>query len=344
MRYKNFVYVLYCMFGIAASIFIQGCSKDDDEIPDKNKIVVPFALNANQKDLLLASFNNSSYTVNRVLILPFKKNNEAATNDDANFIPDFGAAKQFNVNTFPAYATIMLNLTQNTSYKVLVVGYNRNDYDFSNPTATGTRFSINSISNPISLENIQLSLTSPVVVPEFFVCTCSATLNNVPVGNVFLAQRGIKLSGGMKRLVSGLSLEITNIPAFVDSVTLVAERLVTAVKAKDATPTAWQIAGDSGNKTLGKQAPINHVVSFKNYLLPTFDAHKTKLFLDVHYGRFTERYTVKVPDVAGVSSANSITFMPNQAVEINGNYSHINLGFTISGTINLDDNSWDGIH
>ncbi len=344
MRYKNYTYIIICcLLGGLSVFFMQGCSKDENESPDKNSVAIPFNLNANQKDLLLSSsFDNSSHTVNRILILPFKKTSETATNDDINFVPDFTAAKQFDVSTFPTNAT-MLNLTQGISYKVMVIGYNRNDYNQSNPTATGSRFSIGSINNPIQLDNLHLNPTSPVSIPEFFSCVCNAQTNGSSLGAIFVAQDGIKLTGNLTRIISGLSLEVTNIPAFVDSVTLVAEQLVTAIKARDGVPTAWQTVGDAGNKILGKLVPTNNTVNFNTYLLPTFDARKTKLFLDVHYGSFTERYMVKIPDLADVSVSNSIIFLPNQAVNITGDYAKINIGFTITGTINLDDDAWDGI-
>ena len=52
---------------------------------------------------------------------------------------------------------------------------------------------------------------------------------------------------------------------------------------------------------------------------------------------------MKIPDNAGVVSANRITFDSNHWVKITGDYSAINLGFTLAGNINLDDNAWDGI-
>lgn len=325
-----------------SNILLQACSKEEIKIQNKNEVAVPFEINNSPESLFSILFESNSYTVNRILLLPFRKSNEAVTNEDINFIPDFSEAKQFDINSFPAYAT-MLNLTAGYSYKVMVIGYNRNDYNFANPATTGTRFAINSISSPTQLDNIQLSLASPVSTPEFFVCTCDASVNNVSLGNIFIPQQNLKLSGSLKRIVSGLSLEIINIPDFVDSISLVAEQLVTAVKVKDATATVWQTAGDTGNKILGIQTPSDNKVSFGINLLPSFDAHKAKLFLDIHYGQFTDRYTVKVNDVAGVSSSNSIIFLPNQVVNITGDYSNIDIGFTISGSINLDDDSWDGL-
>lgn len=90
--------------------------------------------------------------------------------------------------------------------------------------------------------------------------------------------------------------------------------------------------------------PVSGSVSFNLYMLPTTTTRNTLLYLDVAYGTgFKERYTVKIPDQTGVVSGNRITFDSNHWVKITGNYSSINLGFTLSGDINLDDNAWDDI-
>ena len=83
---------------------------------------------------------------------------------------------------------------------------------------------------------------------------------------------------------------------------------------------------------------------FYNGFLRLLATRNTLLYLDVAYGTgFKERYTVKIPDQTGVVSGNRITFDSNHWVKITGDYSSINLGFTLSGNINLDDNAWDGI-
>lgn len=79
------------------------------------------------------------------------------------------------------------------------------------------------------------------------------------------------------------------------------------------------------------------------FMLPTLDARKTLLYLDVIYAGITEQYTVKIADVANVVSGNRIILSPNHWVRIDGDYNKINLGFTLSNNINLDDNAWDGI-
>lgn len=73
---------------------------------------------------------DAALSVNRILILPFRKTDEASSNDAANFIPEYSAARQLDVNSFPAVVT-MLTLSAASTYQLLVIGYNRSDYDFT---------------------------------------------------------------------------------------------------------------------------------------------------------------------------------------------------------------------
>ena len=63
----------------------------------------------------------------------------------------------------------------------------------------------------------------------------------------------------------------------------------------------------------------------------------------MEYDSTTETYTINVPD-SEVSQSNSIILLPNGTVNITGSYSLINIGFEISRTIDLDDDSWDGVN
>lgn len=184
---------------------------------------------------------------------------------------------------------------------------------------------------------------NPTVVPEFFSCFGNGYRGATLVGPIFKPSQINYVTGTLKRLVIGFTLEVTNVPAYVNSMTLIAEQLVTATRATDGTALTWQTAGDGGTKTLATQAPVSGKVSFNQFLLAIPDSRKTLFYLDVSYGIFTERYTVKLPDTPGVVSGNRIIFTPNHWVKVTGNYANINIGFTLAGNINLDDNAWDGL-
>ena len=52
---------------------------------------------------------------------------------------------------------------------------------------------------------------------------------------------------------------------------------------------------------------------------------------------------MQITNEPNVVSGNRITFSPNHWVKITGNFTNSGLVFILSGTINLDDNAWDGI-
>lgn len=328
---------------LLGTLFLGGCSADEDlpVIPTENTVPVRFEIKSENLAFTRAP-GDATLSVNRILILPFVKTNEGLDNSAGNFTPVYSAAKQLNVPSFPAVAT-MLNLIPTSTYQVAVIGYSQSDYDFSNQASPSRRFDIGSAPMPATLANLYVQPVSPVIVPEFFSCFGNAYSGGVLQGTAFKPGQINYVQGVLARIVSGLSLNITGIPGYVSSVTLVAERLATASKVTDGTPLLGQTAGDAGLKTFETQLPVLGAVSFRKFVLPTLDARNTLLYLDVKYGTVTERYTVKVPDMVGVSVTNRITFTPNHWVQISGTYASINLGFTISDNINLDDDAWDGL-
>ncbi len=324
------------------SLWLGGCSTDDIPIDQEvERISVPLTITEEGLSITRA-VGDATPSVNRVLILPFKKTNEALANDPVNFVPDYIAAKQIDVNTFPLN-TAMFRLSVGSTYQLMMIGYNRNEYDFADPGNSSRRFDIGLSGRPGSLADMNLKLVSAVNIPELFSCMGNGYNQSALVGGMFRPEQINNIKGVLNRISSGLTLNISNIPAYVTSVQLSAEQLVTAVKATDGTPVQWQTAGDSGIKVLGTMTPVSGRVTFSTFMLPTLDTRKTLLFLDVTYAAITERYTVKIADTAGVITGNRIIFSPNHWIRIDGDYSRINIGFTLSYNINLDDNAWDGI-
>jgi len=334
-----------CLLWIVGIFFLTGCYQEEELIPMRGKsILVPVEINS-ISIMRTKSIENEPYTVNRILLLPFKKINESLIgNDDSNFSPEYAAARQVDINSNVS-GVEMLNLTENATYKVLVIGYNRNDYDFSDPQNVYHRFSIASTDTPALLTNMYLHSESAVSVPEFFIATCFPYDDTDMSSGYFKPIETERLKATLTRLVSGLNVVISNIPDNVTSVSLVAEKLVNGIRIKDLTATTVRTLTDADElKTFSIQAPVSGQVSFNHYLLPTFDTYNTKLYLDVTIGSLTERYEVKLPDVSGISSANSLSFLPNEVIKISGSYLRIQSGFEINYSINLDDNSWDGVH
>lgn len=339
----NVIRTLCFLTVLLGTLFLGGCSADEEipAVPSENTVPVRFEIKSENLAFTRAP-GDPGLSVNRILILPFVKTNESLSNSAGNFTPVYSAARQLNVPSFPAVAT-MLNLLPASTYQIAVIGYSQSDYDFANQASPSRRFDIGSVATPTTLANLYLKPVSPVSVPEFFSCLGNAYSGGVLQGTTFKPGQINYVTGNLARIVSGLSLNLTGIPGYVSSVTLVAERLATASKATDGTPLSGQTAGDAGLKTVETQVPVAGAVNFKKFVLPTMESFNTWLYLDVKYGTVTERYTVKVNDVEGVSDSNRIIFTPNHWVKITGTYTAINFGFTISDNINLDDGAWDGL-
>lgn len=324
-------------------LIMSACAKTDDNVPapGDHKVTVELDLNSTVPLQSRAIGDNTS-TVNRLLILPFQKVNESDPDVETSFQPNYDLAAQVDVSSFPL-TSARLELLSTYSYRVLVIGYNQNDFNYRAPTSSN-KFTIGSSTSPANLSNFYLYPKSAAQVPEFFSVVCTATDNGTNIGSTFKPSPSVKLSGNLTRKVSAISVTITNVPPLVSSVTLVADHLTQNIKATDGTPLLWQTAYDPTNKLSTKTVPLNGTVVLEAYLLPVTETRKTPLYLDINVGGLIQRYTIKVNDVSGVSSGNQIYFPMNYVVNISGNYSLIDFGFTVTGYINLDDNAWDGIH
>lgn len=327
---------------ILVAILLSACSQDEaiGVVPTDT---IPVELNISYNEVFTRAPGDAALSVNRILIIPFRKTDEGLADDAVNFVPVYSSAKQIDIASFPTVAT-MLALSSASTYRIMIIGYNRNDYDFADPNKTSRRFSIGSATTPITLANFHLQPMDATKVPEFFTCIGEGYMKTQLIGSSFKPEQINNIKGTLKRIVSGFTLEISNIPDFVTSISLSAEQLVTATRATDGVPTLWQIPGDANVKTFGSRTPLAGKVNFNQYILSTLDARKTLFYLDVTYGTFTEQYTMKIADETNVISGNRIILTPNHWVKITGNYSLINLGFILTGNINLDDDAWDGIH
>ncbi len=330
--------LLFCLYALV----LAGCSQDEDHVKtDTQTVSIPVEINSSQINLL-KSIEEQPYTVNRVLILAYKKVDESiATNEDSNFKLEASLTKQIDIDFLFSH-TAMLDFEAGSTYKVIVVGFNRNDTDLYDPSVP-SRFEIG-VSNA-TLATEEILVKRPADVPEFFTGVCQSYNRDTPVGEYFKPEQIRSLEATITRLSSGLNMEITNIPDSISSMTLIADTLVQNIHpvsyaaAKVCTP-----AEADNLRTFSTQVPDAGSVSFNHFLLPSFDTNKTKFYLDVQSTNLKKRFLVRVPDVAGVSSDNSIIFMPNEVVKISGDYSKIDFGFAIDmDNINLDDNAWDGL-
>lgn len=323
---------------IASILLMAGCSQGDDKeiiVPERD-VTVQLEIGY-ESGLNTRALEDGTQNVNRITVLFFQKINEAGSNtDNTNFTLQSGYTLQQDINAFPAQ--VSNTIATGHTYKVFIVGYNQTDYN----NGVG-RFGFVSPAGGQTLDKYDLFLNSAISVPQFFTANCSATQGSTDLGAAFSPTTSdpVKLKGVLKRAVSGVSVSITGIPAYVQSMSLRAGNIVTAMKIIDGNST--QLATAGANKTLAILTPVSGNILFENLLLPVWNGNTTPLYLDVKYGSTTETYQIKVQN-SSISTGNNITFTPNTIVKITGTYNNINLGFVISDNINLDDNSWDGLH
>ncbi len=334
--------ILSFFWSFLAVLIFGRCTADEIavESPREKDSEIPLSIQIGQPQTRVPG--DTLFSVNRLLLLPFRQSNPGAGEAPSNYVPLYDKVKQVDASFFPV-TTQTLALPSADRYQLLVIGYNRTDYDFTYPTNAFRRFSIGSTSSSPTLDNVYLQPVDPTDVPEFFVCIAEGYKNTTYIGPRFSPPQINHMTGTLKRIVGGFTLQISGIPSSVGSISLTAEQLVTAIRASDGTPLTWQTPGDSGKKLFGNQAPSSGRVTFNTYLLATPGDRKTLFYLDVATGASTERFTMKVTDTPEVASANRIIFSPNHWVNITGNYTDIKPGFFISGSINLDDNAWDGL-
>lgn len=328
-----------------ALVFLFACSQPEAKSgQEEDMAFIHLSVHELLQSRAAGDVGTATDSVNRIFVLPFQKLNPALPDNQAdNFVPAWNFARQLDVSSFPVQSLI-LKLPKSFVYKVVIIGYKQADYDFYNPSAASNRIVLTTQPQPTTLANFQFAPKVPESVPELFVCYCTASAGSNVIGPVFTPRDGqdITLSGQLKRFVSGLGVYLTDIPGFVKSVTLVAGGMVKAIRLNDSIPVSAQTPGDGANRIIGKLIPAGGNVRFNVFLLPTLATYQSLFYLDIEYDSITERYQIIVPD-SPVSQASHIILLPNGAVTITGSYSKINFGFEIAGSINLDDDKWDGI-
>jgi len=304
------------------------CS-DSEELIYKPDIDIDFYIGLSDTGV---DVSGVSYNIDRALIIPFRKTGEGV--DDTNFIPDYSYVTHKTIAQ-GGVADVKLHLMAGAIYKVLVVGYKNEDY--TPAISSNNRFVLGGVSDPVSLANYAVKATEPNNMPEVFACICEASLNGSSIGEAFAADENISISGNLKRLVSGISLTIENVPKFVTSVSLISGNLIEASRLTD----AMVMTARSEESILEVVVPSDNKISFFRYLLAGGATYSTSLSLDILVGGSTKRYLVRVPD-SETTTNNTFIFYPNQIIKVTGDYSKIDVGFTLTHMINLDDDGWDG--
>lgn len=323
------------------SVLLFGCSAPDSGQADKAESVKVYLSLGMPKTKAFQAIDSLPLSVNRILVIPFQKQDENQPNSNtSNFIPAWNLVRQYDIDTFPAN-NIQLSLIRSFTYKVLIIGYNQNDYDYNNPNAADSRFDIRLQPIPTTLANFQLSTNTATDVAEFFTCFCTAVQANIDQGDIFVPDSDITLSGNLQRMVSGLDVLLTNVPAYVSSVSLTGGSLVKQLRLSDTTATQIQTSGVGDSLLIGQTTPQNGIIRLNAFLFPTQTTNKTSFYLNVFYDTRQTTYLIQVAD-GPVSVSNQIILKANEVVKIQGNFTQTGISFELNYSINLDDNQWDG--
>lgn len=334
------VLLLILVFAFTATSCSDDTFKDDVEGP-KDPVAVRFDIGMSGTSTRV--FDNT-HNINRVLILPFVKTDEILVNSELTFTPLYNFARQIDVTSFPACGIELLLPDKSKTYTVLVVGYNRNDYDFNNRSNPANKFDLSNAGIPANLSNTNITLNQGGASPELFMCQLHAFSGTTDQGVYFKPEQGYDLSGTLTRMVGGISVQLTNVPDYVSSIKLRAEKVSNNIKLTNSYTQSMLSA--AGGYVLGTAAPVNNTVSIDSYIMPVYHnliTYTTKLYLDVSYGTTVQTYSVRVLQSSVLKT--DFSFKSNEVTQFSGDYQTVlAFGFLAEITIELDDTAWDGIH
>ena len=107
MAMRKTGYITILLTGFLATLLLGSCSTDDvAELPLEEGVPVRFEIK--RDGIMSRAPGDAALSVNRILILPFRKTDEASSNDAANFVTEYSAARQLDVNSFPAVVTMCI--------------------------------------------------------------------------------------------------------------------------------------------------------------------------------------------------------------------------------------------
>ena len=88
MAMRKTGYITILLTGFLATLLLGSCSTDDvAELPLEEGVPVRFEIK--RDGIMSRAPGDAALSVNRILILPFRKTDEASSNDAANFIPEY---------------------------------------------------------------------------------------------------------------------------------------------------------------------------------------------------------------------------------------------------------------
>ena len=267
-------------------------------------------------------------SVDRILVIPYTKSN-ALPEDNANYTAAPDLVVQMDVDLFPV-EDIKVLLSPLSTCRLVVLGFNRQNYDFYNQDPQTDDIVINyegSLSD-LSIEDMMTGNLSPQNTELFY-----------DVSDPFRPGSGTSVSATLVRMVGGLSVTLTSVPDGVDT------RLYHTSSFVSRWMAIGRTAADNYTQTgYYQMTTAGGVSSYSRFYFPTGG---TPLTMEIEAVDTATREQIARVRVA-TSGGNEFNLAANQAINLSGDYRSVILGQELfvanpgDTGINLDNDNWDG--
>ncbi len=278
--------------------------------------------------------NDDPLSVDRILVLPFTKNNALAeANSNYRAAPEL--ALQMDVEQFPV-ENLKIRLSPLSTCRLVVLGFNRQNYDFYNraPATDDIVIDYGGSLADLSIEDRAASNNTPQTAELFF-----------DISDPFTPGSGTTVSALLARVVGGLSITLTYVPDGVE----------TRLYHNTPLTTRWMVVGGTAADNFDTQDSYytmtdmgGGVSYYSRYYFPTADTPITmELEAADRSAQPTDPPIGRVP--VATAAGGEFTIEANRATNLSGDYRQVILGQELfvanpsDAGIHIDDDNWDGV-
>ncbi len=272
--------------------------------------------------------NDDPLSVDRILVMPFTKSDGLEENN-ANYMAAPELAVQLDVDNFPV-EDLKIFLSPMSTCKLVVLGFNRQDYDHYNrdPQTDDIVIGYAGSLYDLNIEDMMTGNLSPQNAELFY-----------DMSEPFRPGSGTSVSATLVRMVGGLSVTLTNVPDGVELRLYHTSAFASRWKPIDRT------AADNYTQTgYYQMTTAGGVSSYSRFYFPTGG---TPLTMEIEAVDTATREQIARVRVA-TSGGTEFNMVANQAINLSGDYRSVILGQELfvanpgDTGINLDDDVWDG--
>ncbi len=278
--------------------------------------------------------NDDPLSVDRILVLPFTKSNALAENN-TNYRAAPELAVQMDVGQFPV-TDLRLFLSPLSTCRLVVLGFNRLEYDFYNrdPSIDDIVIDWGGSLADLNIEDRAAAKGTAHTTELFF-----------DMSDPFIPGSGTSVSALLTRIVGGISVTLTYVPDGVE------------MRLYHTTPltTRWMVTGEAAAgsvDTAGSYYSMDNIGGgvnyYARYYFPAAGTPVTMELAAVDRSDPSAENQIARVQVA-TSSGNEFNVEANRAINLSGDYRSVILGqelFVANPTdenIHIDDDNWDGV-